>query len=355
MNTTSHPPMLQLDKVQVNDVAFKYQIDTDAENLLKLKYDQNTISFQFKVLDYINPSANYIQYKLENFDANWIFADNNSKIRFANLPYGDYVLLVKGFNSDNIETETIFKLNISIATPWWRSWLFYFLIVLVSSAIVLATIAYRIKSLKKNYEVRLKISQDLHDEVGATLSGIAMYSHLAKNQIQTLDLESVNNSLNVINESSNDIVSKLNDIVWLINPEKDTLKQLISRLEDYAIKMAATKEMQVLISLPDKILERTLQADTKRNIFLFCKEAINNVIKHSGATVFNFTVVQEKGILSFILADNGVGLDIDNTKNGNGMENMRTRARQMNATLQVNSTIGKGTTLNLILKSPNRG
>ena len=119
--------------------------------------------------------------------------------------------------------------------------------------------------------------------------------------------------------------------------------------------MAATKEMQVLISLPDKILERTLQADTKRNIFLFCKEAINNVIKHSGATVFNFTVVQEKGILSFILADNGVGFDIDNTKNGNGMENMRTRARQMNATLQVNSTIGKGTTLNLILKSPNRG
>ena len=177
-----------------------------------------------------------------------------------------------------------------------------------------------------------------------------MYSHLTKEQIKKADTANVNNSLNIIQESATDMVGKLNDIVWLINPAKDSLQQLINRLEEYAIKMAAIKDIEVNVKLMDKIDDKVLHAETRRNIYLFCKEAINNAVKHSNASTLNFTVVQANSALQFTIADNGNGFNISEAPTGNGMDNMRTRAAQMNAELYIESANGKGTTLKLLVK-----
>jgi signal transduction histidine kinase len=97
----------------------------------------------------------------------------------------------------------------------------------------------RRKKLQSQQEVlneRLRISRELHDEVGSTLTGIAMFSHLTKEQIKAAKTEDVERSLNNIQQSAGDMVNKLSDIVWLINPEKDSLQKLIERLEQYAKK-----------------------------------------------------------------------------------------------------------------------
>ncbi|MBK8520564.1 MAG: tetratricopeptide repeat protein [Chitinophagaceae bacterium] len=184
---------------------------------------------------------------------------------------------------------------------------------------------------------RLRISSELHDEVGATLSGIAMYSHLTKEQMKSGQTAEIEKSLNVMQQSSVKMVDKLSDIVWLINPEQDSLKKLVTRLEEYATDMAAIKNMQVKISVPEKIADINLPVENRRNIYLFCKEAINNAVKYSNASLLELTVKEVNGKVKFSVSDNGKGFDAVMVRRGNGLENMQKRADEIGAKLILQS------------------
>ncbi len=189
---------------------------------------------------------------------------------------------------------------------------------------------------------RLRISSELHDEVGATLSGIAMYSHLTKEQMKHGRTTEIEKSLNIMQHSSTQMVDKLSDIVWLINPAQDSLQKLVTRLEEYATDMAAIKNIQVKISVPEKIAEINLPVESRRNIYLFCKEAINNAVKYSNATLLELTVKEVEGKLEFSVSDNGKGFDAVMVRRGNGLENMQKRADEIGAKLILQSKENEG-------------
>lgn len=197
---------------------------------------------------------------------------------------------------------------------------------------------------------RLRISRELHDEVGSTLSGIAMYSHLTKKLLTQSNATEVEKSLNIIQQSADEMVSKLNDIVWLINPEQGSLQMLIQRLEEYARDMAAIKEMKVILSLPEKIQQVNLSIETRRTIYLFCKEAINNAVKYSEGTRLELSVREIKNMLEFSVADNGKGFNEATIRRGNGLNNMQKRADEIAAKYFLNSSKEEGTTLSLKFK-----
>ena len=190
---------------------------------------------------------------------------------------------------------------------------------------------------------RQQISRDLHDEIGATLSGIAMYSHLANDQLHNNANPVMKRSLDIILKHSNEMVNKLNDIVWLMNPGNDNLQQLLQRLEDYAIQMAAVKNARVKSNIGGYHINTVLPADTRRNVFLLFKEAINNAVKYSNATVFEFTITDEAKGITIVFADNGTGYDLENAKRGNGLKNMASRAEEINAQYEYCTMAGKGT------------
>ncbi len=196
---------------------------------------------------------------------------------------------------------------------------------------------------------RLRISEELHDEVGATLSGIAMYSHLAKEQLQQESKAAINGSLNIIQQNAGDMVNKLNDIVWLINPGNDNLQQLLQRLEDYAVQMAAVKNIRVKSNINGHHIKTILPAETRRNIYLLFKEAINNAVKYSQAGLFEFSVSEENSNIRLSFSDNGTGFLTSEVKMGNGLVNMANRAKEINAILQYSSIPAKGTSVHLIL------
>ena len=189
---------------------------------------------------------------------------------------------------------------------------------------------------------RLRISRELHDEVGATLSGIAMYSHLAKEQVKTNQITEMEKSLNVMQQSSGEMVNKLNDIVWLINPDQDSLQKLAERLEEYARDMAAIKNMKVKITMPPKIVELSLPMENRRNIYLFCKEAINNAVKYSQGSLLELVIKETDGKLEFSVSDNGKGFDAVMVRRGNGLENMQKRADEIGAKLILHSKLNEG-------------
>ena len=197
---------------------------------------------------------------------------------------------------------------------------------------------------------RLRISRELHDEVGATLSGVAMYSHLTKTQLQSKDLSGVENSLTIMQDSSAQMVNKPNDIVWLINPDKSGLPDLIQRLEEYARNMAAVKNMELRVTISETIHQHQLTMKQRRNTYLFCKEAINNAVKYSRGSLLEFIVKEDGSLLELSIKDNGMGFDPETVKRGNGLNNLQQRADEAGAEYAIQTGDGKGTNISLTLK-----
>lgn len=226
-----------------------------------------------------------------------------------------------------------------------------YIILLVLLLIIIGFIAYRYYALQnlKLANLRNKISQDLHDEVGATLSGIAMYSYITKTQLQQRDTEGVNRSLDVIKDNAGEMVGKLNDIVWVVNPVQDSFLAITLRLQDFSKQFAATKNIHVAFNTDETINEIKIGMEQRKNIYLICKEAINNAIKYSNCSVLKIDIKNVKNnSIAIAIKDNGIGFYMQNERKGNGLLNMKSRADEINARLEINSEIDKGTTVNLL-------
>jgi signal transduction histidine kinase len=200
-----------------------------------------------------------------------------------------------------------------------------------------------LKSKQELMQERLRISRELHDEVGATLSGIAMYSHVAKDQLKHEKHEEAENSLSYMQKSAGEMVNKLSDIVWLINPEQDTILEIIGRLGEYGKQMAGAKNMQMKLDVPSELTGLHIPLEARRNIYLICKEAINNAVKYSLGRVVELKVRMTGSRMLFSVHDDGIGFDARSTKEGNGLVSMQNRAKAIGASYQLTSLSGQGT------------
>lgn len=191
-------------------------------------------------------------------------------------------------------------------------------------------------------KMRNQISSELHDDIGATLSGINMYGYLAKKQIEDNQQQEVEKSINIIQHSAREMVDKLNDIIWSVSPKDELLENLMDKLSKYARLLAATKQIEVKIALPENIAGFIIKAAYKHQVYLIFKEAINNAVKYSQCTLLEIHVFEEGNILNIFLNDNGVGLNNNTLKRGNGLSNMETRAIDIKADLKIVSHENKG-------------
>ncbi len=243
------------------------------------------------------------------------------------------------------------SVNINITPPFWKTWLFYLIIGSLVILIIFSAFRYRINQLKKIIVLRSKISQDLHDEVGSALSGIALYSYLTKSQIKNNETEKVNTSLEIIQNTARGMVTRLSDIVWAINPNNDSLTELLLRLEEYAVEMATVKNIAFSVTGITGTNDIKLPMDHRKNIYLIFKEAINNAIKYSGCTTIILNVKKHNHILTITFSDDGKGFDTNKQKKGNGLNNMQQRAKDMNAKFSLLSA-SDGTSIYIDFQIP---
>lgn len=208
----------------------------------------------------------------------------------------------------------------------------------------------QLKSQQDLLQDRLRISRDLHDEIGATLSGINMYSHMTKTDIETGNVAAAENSVNIIQTSSEEMVNKLNDIIWFIKPQNETMEAVIDKLQLYATEMAAVKNVVLQLTASEEAKNCNFSLETRKNIYLICKEAINNAIKYSYALQLQITLAVVDTIFTASIKDNGKGFALQTVKKGNGLENMYNRAALMNADLVIDSAAQKGCSVTLKVK-----
>ncbi len=148
------------------------------------------------------------------------------------------------------------------------------------------------------------------------------------------------------------MVNKLNDIVWLTNPDQDEMKKLLHRLEEYAFQMTAVKNIQLNSDFSSLEKGFSLNSETRRNIYLIFKEAINNAVKYSNASVLSLHAEMTNESIVLSISDNGKGFDSANVKQGNGLKNIYSRAEELNASCLITGGPGNGTSIRLSLKLP---
>lgn len=197
-------------------------------------------------------------------------------------------------------------------------------------------------------KLRNQISSELHDDIGSTLSGVSIYSHLTNKQMENGEYDLAKSSLNIIQESTNEIVDKLSDLVWSVNPKHETIDYFFNRIELFANQMCSAKNIIFIFS--KHIQHMTISQEIMHHLYLIVKEAINNAVKYSEATTLLLNIDEYDGKLSIEVNDNGKGFDKQNVKLGNGLTGMNKRAKEIGAEFSLKSELGKGTTLSIQLK-----
>ncbi len=192
--------------------------------------------------------------------------------------------------------------------------------------------------------IRNKIAQDLHDDIGSTLSSISILSDLALREnpgSHTIE------TMTEIKDNSILLMERMDDIVWSINPRNDSLENLLIRVRHFATTLFEAKGVDYSIGIQKNIHEVRLPMDYRQHIYLILKEAINNLVKYADATQAWLEVQFDTRHLVLVVRDNGRGFDTGAQNAGNGITGMRRRAELMNARVSIISAPGEGTSIQL--------
>ena len=208
-------------------------------------------------------------------------------------------------------------------------------------------------------QVRRRIAFDLHDDIGASLTKIALLSEAARRMLGEKSEEACQ-TLSAITDISNELIEAMSDIVWAINPQKDRLSDLSQRMRRFASDILTARQIGLRFRTPNVDQEISLGTNIRREVFLIFKEAINNMVKHSGCREVLLDLEVESDWLSLRMSDDGRGFDpalakastgmlSSQMRGGNGLASMRRRARELGGELKVETGEGQGTTLLLRL------
>lgn len=321
---------------------------------LVLNYDDRMITLGFALLDLTTPSQNQYQYKLEGFNDTWVNGGNSNEATFTNLDPGRYVFKVRGSNSDGLWTPEPATLNIRVMPPWWATWWFRLLLVVVAGVGLFALYRYQLAQAVKMERLRNRIAQDLHDEIGSTISSVSLYAAVIEK-----DHHLSNRSKNVlekIKESVSSMMESMNDIVWTISTDNDHFDMVVYRMRSFAANVAEAKGIQLHFNVTGQVEEVELNMEWRKNIYLIFKEAVNNAVKHAECNHLHVNISQKAQELEIKIQDDGQGFNPSevNTNGENmggyGLSGMKARAKAIQAKLEIHSAPLQGTTIELKIK-----
>ncbi|MEJ2636834.1 MAG: two-component regulator propeller domain-containing protein [Calditrichia bacterium] len=376
--------------VWITDIKMNYKsvrLDTAIQfkKTLKLTHRQNAFSLEFAALNFTNSAKNQFKYKMEGFQDDWIDIGNERTVSFTNMDPGEYVFRVMGSNNHGIWNEEGAAVRIVITPPWWKTGWAYSAYTLLIAILLFGTVRFeflrrqrktegqlqREKELreleeaehravvaelqskaaeaqkeKEKEQMRSRIASDLHDEIGSNLSSIALIGQVLEDKLKLQP--PLKAKMQQIPGIARLTAESMRDIVWFINPENDDWDKLLAKMRETANLMPESIEFTFAVPTSGFSLETDL--DFRRNLYLFYKECLQNIIKHSHATRVEIEIGQDDNHVQLLISDNGVGFDTGREYSGNGLKNLSRRAADMGGEMRVVSENGRGAKITLICK-----
>ncbi len=310
---------------------------------IDLSHDQNTFSIAFALLSYSYAGSNTFSYKLEGVDRIWQYANAaNASVTYSKLEPGQYTFVVKAKNSDGVSAIAEKRLAITIHPAFWQTWWFRIFVSVLGIGLLYALYRIRINRVIAQEKLRNTIARDLHDEVGSTLSSIAIMTEMAAHNLDKVGAGTREKLLGISTNARNTL-ENMDDIIWAINPQNDSFTNLEDRLKAYIIPLCESKNITFEISIDNALDDINVDMQKRKNIYLILKEAINNAIKYSEGTKISFRcIVLDKSIVASI-SDNGKGFDPSGSSTRNGIRNMKKRAEELAGHLKIDSKANAGT------------
>lgn len=212
--------------------------------------------------------------------------------------------------------------------------------------ILLIAVLINRQKLKRAIELermRSRLSRDLHDDIGSTLSSINMLSRTAQSDLKKENSLRMLTSLEKISERSQRLLNNMSDIIWNISPGNDTLEEVINRMREYATAVLEALGLRYTFDLPDESLDCQLSMEVKNNLYLIFKEAVNNLAKYSAAEAVLIKLTYDEKFIYLKVEDDGKGFDEHTVEHGRGLHNMKHRAEEIGSVLTISSQPGFGT------------
>ena len=247
---------------------------------------------------------------------------------------------------------------------WWQSiWFRLGAVAAVTAALTLIIRAWshrrlrrRIANLERDTDVarvRARIAQDIHDEVGASLTRISLLTQTsAPNSPDAENLER-------IDETAREVTRSLDEIVWAVNPHHDSLESFVNYLTEFAQKFLGAARIRCRLVIPPQVPAIALPSEMRHDLFLCCREALNNVVKHAGASEVTLRLAIAGTTLVVTIADNGRGLPAEpatspaeRISSGHGRRNLMDRMHRLGGACVVESVLAGGTSVTLTAPLP---
>ncbi|MDB6029771.1 MAG: hypothetical protein JWM16_109, partial [Verrucomicrobiales bacterium] len=348
------PPQVLVEEVRVDGVPV-----AGAERLQQIPPSATRLELEFTATSLTAAERNRFRHRLEGLDTDWVEAGPQRIVAYHHLPPGRYKFELAACNGDGVWNQAAIALSLRVLPPFWKTWWFGML----AGFVVLGgggwgvrswsvrRLGHKLQALQEQHALekeRARIAQDIHDELGASLTRIALLTELGqKHKDRAVDVAV---DLEKISATAREAVRAMDAIVWAVNPRNDTLDSFANYVSQFAEDFFRLTAIRYRLDVPPDLPDRPLSTEVRHHLFLAVKETLNNVVRHSGATEVWLRLSCEGNQLTIAIEDNGKGLQQGPSAPGqDGLLNLKHRLHSLGGVCQVQSSAGKGTEVRMVL------
>jgi signal transduction histidine kinase/ligand-binding sensor domain-containing protein len=360
LTRNTNPPPVVIESVRVdNELQNSDALRAPFPQAVTVPAGKETLEIDFTTLNLSAPEKVLFKYRLEGHEKALSAWDKDTKAKYTKLPPGSYRFHVIACNEDHVVNETGAYLAVTIQPPFWRKPWFIATTSLCLLALIVSIVHYvstqrlqRELATMRQHEAlekeRARIARDLHDQLGANLTQVALLGEMAEAD-KELPGE-VETHARQISHTARETTHALDEIVWTVNPSNDTLDGLINYICKYAQEYLALAELRYRLEVPSQLPATPISPELRHNVFLVAKEAVNNIVKHAHASSAWLRLQLDSDRFVLEIEDDGKGLPPGAEKKGrNGLRNMQKRMEDIGGNFELGARTEGGTRIRLIV------
>ncbi len=380
------PPVVLIDRLAVNKrtaAAYESWLVAEGEaggpqvedlrghaGRLSLGQGLRQLEIEYGVVSFSGGENVRYRYRLQGLDDAWVEAGPQRVAYFSMVPPGRYRFQVRACNNQGVWNETGTALDFTVVPYYWQTTWFRALAMMAAAGIVGGAVwlemrrhhrrklerIERQQALERQRaehkrvleEERARIARDLHDDLGASLTEVAVLADTGQNALAAADKAPA--LFGAIGGKSRQMVAALDAIVWAVDPQEDSLQSLVDYLAGFVGDFLAASGLACRFKIPVAFPAILLPGNVRHELFLVVKETLHNAVQHAGATEVTCHIALEHPLLMISIADNGAGFDVSAPPEGRGLRNFAQRLNPLGGACTVDSRLGRGTTVSITLR-----
>ena len=345
------PPVVMIESVLVSGREQKTnRLDSTWRQSIVVPPGRNRFEIHYTGLNFTAPKEVRFKYRLENRDSAWTDAGDTRIAYYSQVPPGHYKFHIIACNEDGVWNNAGSVLEITVQPQFWQTGWFRAVVILCFLGIIVAAVRF-VSTQKLHRQLALekersRIARDLHDQLGANLTQVALLGEMA--EADKGSPKQIQEHAQQISQTARETTRSLDEIVWAVNPANDTLDGLVNYACKYAQEYLALAGLRYRVDMPAQLPAIAFPPEARHNIFLAFKEAVNNVVKHARASEVWIRLRLQPDSFTLEIEDNGRGVgEVETAQSQNGLRNMRKRMEDIGGKFEIGPGTKGGTLVRL--------